>query len=298
MRVAESGATAAANEAPREFFYRLPGRPGGSRPGMHASRATGPGSAFASHGRLFDRPDPRRLDLRASLTSVPREWLVRVNHQRSGAMLHAIVDVSASMHFGAGGGKLGVATDFLRSLGYSAFRSGDAVGSSAFDAVVRDEASVPARSGRGVGEAMAGALGALRGEAPRAGGVAALESCASRTRGAALVFLVSDFHFELDGLQAVIESLAPALVVPLVVRDPAELEPPSGNGWIELIDAESGRRRPLWLRESTRRAWRENVARREAELDAAFRASEVRALRLVGAFEAEALTRHFVETIA
>ena len=265
---------------------------------MHASRSTGPGSAFATHGRLFDRPDPRRLDLRASLASVPREWLVRVNRQRSGVALQAIVDVSASMHFGAGRGKLGVAADFARALGHSAFRSGDAAGLTLFDERVREGDSLPPRAGRGVGEAMGAAIEARRGEPARAGGGEALREAASHAAGAALVFVVSDFHFSLDGLPSVVERLAPALVVPLVVRDPGELEPPAVNGWLDLVDAESGRRRHLWLREGTRRAWRDNVAAREAALDAAFAACEVRALRLGGTFEPEVLTRHFAESVA
>ena len=281
-----------------EFVYRLPGVPGGSRPGMHASRAIGPGSAFAAHGRLFDRPDPRRLDLRASLASVPREWLVRVNRQRSSVTLQAIVDVSASMHFGADGGKLGAAIDFVRALGHSAFRSGDAAGLVTFDALVRDAPAVPPRAGRGLGEAMAEALVACRVGEARAGDGSALADAAERVRGAAVVFIVSDFHFPLDGLGRALERLAPALVVPLVVRDPNELVPPAANGWLDTVDAESGRHRPLWMNERTRRAWRENVARREAGLDMTFAAHDVRPLRLVGAFDAERLTRHFIETIA
>ena len=49
---------------------------------------------------LFHRPDPRRLDLRASLRTLNEGWLVRVNRQRAGIAVRAIVDVSASMTFG------------------------------------------------------------------------------------------------------------------------------------------------------------------------------------------------------
>src|SRR6202051_141067 len=65
-----------------EFHYRLPMRAGGSRPGSHPGSSFGAGQAFAMHARLFDHPDPRRLDLRASLRAIPAEWLVRVHFQR------------------------------------------------------------------------------------------------------------------------------------------------------------------------------------------------------------------------
>ncbi|KAB7631796.1 MxaS protein, partial [Verminephrobacter sp. Larva24] len=48
-----------------EFHYRLPARAGGFRPGSHLGRSLGPGQEFATHVRLFDNPDPRRIDLRA-----------------------------------------------------------------------------------------------------------------------------------------------------------------------------------------------------------------------------------------
>ena len=61
-----------------EFHYRLPMRAGGSRPGSHPGSSFGAGQEFAMHARLFDHPDPRRIDLRASMRAIPAEWLVRV----------------------------------------------------------------------------------------------------------------------------------------------------------------------------------------------------------------------------
>ena len=66
---------------------------------------------------LYDRPDPRRLDLRASLREVRGDWLVRVNRQRVSVPVHVIVDVSASMSFGFPKPKLHVVADFVTALG-------------------------------------------------------------------------------------------------------------------------------------------------------------------------------------
>ncbi|MDF3837537.1 MxaS protein, partial [Cupriavidus basilensis] len=53
-----------------EFHYRLPARAGGFRPGSHLGTSLGPGQEFAAHMRLLDNPDPRRLDLRASVRNL------------------------------------------------------------------------------------------------------------------------------------------------------------------------------------------------------------------------------------
>src|SRR5262245_33962527 len=129
--------------SPQEFHYRLPRRLGAWRPGSHPATTLGAGQEFMAHASLFDRPDPRRLDLRASLRDVRGDWLVRVNRQRAAVAAIAMVDVSASMAFGEPKSKLLVAADFVEALGLSAFRVGDTVGLSAFDSTDRMDLFVP-----------------------------------------------------------------------------------------------------------------------------------------------------------
>src|SRR5215467_4482774 len=111
-----------------EFHYRLPRRLGAWRPGSHPASSLGAGQEFVSHMSLYDRPDPRRLDLRASLRDIRGDWLIRVNRQRAAVPVYVIVDVSASMAVGSHVPKLHVVADFVEALGQSAFRVGDAVG--------------------------------------------------------------------------------------------------------------------------------------------------------------------------
>src|SRR5512138_61491 len=144
--------------APGEFHYRLPRRLGTWRPGSHPATSLGTGQEFVSHASLYDRPDPRRLDLRASLRNVRGDWLVRVYRQRAGIPVHVVVDVSASMSFGARRPKLSIAAEFVEALGRSAFRVGDALGMMAFDADERGDLLVPALSSRGIGSVMADML--------------------------------------------------------------------------------------------------------------------------------------------
>lgn len=277
----------------QEFHYVLPRRVGGQRPGSHAGAGLGAGLEFMSHQALYQRPDPRRLDLRASLRSLTGDWLVRVHRQRASIAVHAVVDVSSSMAFGARTPKLHVAADFVAALGNSAFRAGDSVGMLAFDAKERRDLFIPARVGRGLGIEMALALrqcasfpGSIEGLADAAWHVAGREG---------LIFLVSDFHWPLERLGSVLDLFAPAHVVPLIVWDPAEIEPPAKDAIAPLFDAESGASRTFWLRPSLREKWRDAVAQRRAELNRFFELRNLRPFYVHGVFDSDRMSRYFLE---
>jgi len=279
-----------------DFHYRLPTRVGGQRPGAHPGLGLGSGGEFIAHDSLFRRPDPRRLDLRASLHRAARlddDWLVRVHRQRASVPVHLVVDVSASMHFGAPLRKLEHVAAFARSLGRSAYRLGDRVALHAFDAHERGDLRLPASHGRGVGELIAQILCSCRGGAGGAQGL--LEATAQLAGRDALVFIASDFHWPLDGLGAALDRLGHAYVVPMVVWDPHEIEPPPANGIAAARDAESGRERTLWMRPALRARWRRAVAERRAELRRLFAARSLRPFAIEGRFDPEAMSRYFIE---
>ena len=279
-----------------EFHYRLPQRAAGQRPGSHPGSSLGSGQEFVSHMSLFERPDPRRLDLRASLRNTTGDWLVRVNRQRVGVAVQLLMDVSASMGFGARRRKIDVAADFVEALARSAFRVGDALGMSAFDHRERADLCVPATLSRGLGSVMADSL---RQCTPVPGGIEGLEDALQQLAGReALVFLVSDFHWPLDRLGAALDLLSHAFVVPVIVWDPAETEPPPHDAIAPMRDAESGVRRTLFLRPKLRTQWRDAVAARRAELDAFFSARDLRPFFIHGAFDAEAMSDYFFEATA
>lgn len=317
-------------DTPREFHYRFPGRIGGQRPGSHPGSSVGAGQEFVAHRSLFDYPDPRRLDLRASLRTLQDEWLVRVNRQRTGTAARALVDVSASMSFGVSRPKLHVIADFVEALGLSAFRVGDAAGMMAFDIAERTELFMPARVSRGMGSIMAAALRewsdghkgsngfVRRGAAARDGrathhGVSAHHDGSARREGPAtgledaasclvgqqgLVFLLSDFHWPLERLTVALDLMAHATVIPIVVWDHAETNPPTQNALASLSDMESSRRRTLWLRPKLRDEWRRSVARRRTEIEDFFHAHTLRPFYMEGSFDPDALSRYFFEAEA
>jgi len=279
-----------------EFHYRLQYRVGGLRPGSHPGTSLGAGNEFVSHVRLFDRPDPRRLDLRASLRNLGGDWLVRVYRQRAGIPVQVIADVSSSMRFGARRTKLDVAADFVEALGQSAFRMGDALGMRAFDSQERADLFMPALRARGMGSVLATLLRRCETRPGSIDGL--LEAAAPLAASRGLVFLVSDFHWPLDRLNEVLNLLGNAWLVPMIVWDPAETEPPSPGAVAALTDAESGKRRTLWLGRKLLGQWRESVARRQAELDRAFMVRNIRPFHVRGAFDAKAMSQYFLEAAA
>jgi len=281
----------------REFHYRLQRAAAGYRPGAHAGSSLGTGDRFAGHARLLDVPDPRRIDLRATLRSKRREWLVRTYRQRAATPLHAIVDVSASMYFGVHRRKLELAADLVESMGDSAFRAGDPAGLVIFGATEGGE-FMPARRGRGIGRAMGDKL-RQRVRDSRADPPGSLQRATDRLAGReGLVFLVSDFHWPLDELAAALDRLHRASVVPVVVWDRAELEPPLEAGLLEVRDAETNGVRALWVNRALRARWLERVGERRAALGSVCAARALRPFYLIDRFDPDALSRYFLEGYA
>lgn len=291
------------DSAIHDFHYRLPARMGGYRPGSHPGTSRGSGQEFVAHGSLFSRPDPRRLDIRASLRDTRGDWLMRLTRQRVGVPVFALCDVSASMLFGVARSKLAVMADFVEAMGRSAFRVGDASGMVAFDTQAREDLLVPASMSRANGALMASLLrapslaaSAAPGRPHRGDPLQGLAEAASRLAGRqALVFLASDFRWDYRRLDVVLDALARAWLVPVVIRDPAESLPPAEDGLLALRDAETGERRMLLLRPRLRREWQDTAARERDALIAWFRARGLRPFFAEGRFDADALSEYFYE---
>ena len=86
-------------ETQREFVYRIRWRPQSMRPGAHTSQRSGMGQLFSGYASLLDHPDPRRLDLNASVRDPYGMLYTRVFRQRAAIPVMLLVDRSASMRF-------------------------------------------------------------------------------------------------------------------------------------------------------------------------------------------------------
>jgi uncharacterized protein (DUF58 family) len=274
-----------------EFHYRVPGRPAGTRPGAHASRAEGAGGLYRGLRPLLAHADPRRIDLRRSAIDPLGQWLARTMTERVAVPLYVVADLSASMAFGAGGGKRRTVAELVESAAQSAWRTGDPFGVVAADARVRESLTTPAMHSRAQGARLAAALRTATLDGRNADGLAAAARYLGRRR--ALVLLASDFHFDLDFARRVLATFAGHFVVPVVVWGAAETAGVMRVGWIEVADSESAATRFLWLRPRlAERFQAAMVARREA-LTTLFRSLGLRPLFLEAGFSAERVTRYF-----
>ena len=277
--------------AVKELHYRVGSPALGHFPGHHRSTRGDSGFEFRGHAPLLDAPDPRRLDLHASLRDPFGGWIVRVHRQRMAIPVTIVADLSASMGFAGTCRRLDVLADLAESLSWSAWRTGDSFGFVGCDSAVRADALLPQTRARGAGALLAQSLRALTLKGRSAHALRLAHRHLSRQRS--LVFLVSDFHFALSEIEAVLATLAHHDLVPVLLRDPLEFALTAERGLAQVIDPESGQRRLVWWRPALRAQWNAARQQRFDALLRLFRAHRLAPLVIEGAFDADAVTRHF-----
>jgi hypothetical protein len=275
----------------KEVHYRLDRGVAGARPGSHRSRAGSAGLEFRGHAALFDAPDARRLDLHASLRDPFGRWLVRLASERRAVVVAVVADLSASMAFEGRQRKLDVLADLVESVAGSAWRRGDRFAFVGCDEHVRSDLALAPTRARGAATALVPRLRAL---VPSGRSAAALPAAHRLLPAArALVFVVSDFHLPAATLDATLDSLAAHQLVPVVLWQPAEFGLGAAPGWTEAVEPESGQRRWLWWRPALADRWQAAARARRAWLVERCARHGLAPLFVEGAYDADALTRHF-----
>ena len=276
-----------------EFHYEIEWRTGRYRPGHHRSKHPGSGFEFANHASLFASPDPRRLDLHATLRNPFGEPIVRVYRQRSAIRVYVLADVSASLGFIGIASKRDVLTNFTISAAYSAARGGDAFGFYAANQSIVQELSLPATHARGVDQLLAERL---QGFQPTGDSAAGLEDAAALLgRERALVFLVSDFHFPITQLESLLRLLGTHHVVPVLIWDRAEFSVPKRWGLSNIVDIESGKQRTILISPSSKQRLLKAFQHRRGTLREIFLRHGLRPLELLDGFEAERVSQYFLD---
>ena len=274
-----------------EVRYRLDRRGRGVRPGMHPGTETGGGLEPLVRAPLLDGRDPRRLDLLASLRDPLRRLLVRRYRQRASTRVQVIADLSASLGFRGRGDRLDTLAALVSALGYSAARAGDAFGFIGCDERVRPEFVLPPTRTAGGHLDLAARLRAFAPDGRGSDGL--LEAVAMTGHRRALVFLVSDFHFPLALLDAVLAGLSRHQVVPVVLGDSGEAEPTRRFGLVRARDPETGQAQTLLMRPALRRRIEARAAARRTAVAACLAAHGTRPLVLTDRFDLDRVNRHF-----
>lgn len=274
-----------------EFHYAVGWRPAGAHPGSHPSGQRGGGDEFAGYVPFLSHPDPRHLDVRASLHDPFGQPMVRSFRQRSSVPVFVVADLSASMGFRGTGAKQENLARFAASACHSAYRSGDPFGFIGCDETLRTDLLLPLRFHKGAAPELYHRLSRL---SLRGRSATALQFAAQHLgRQRALVFLVSDFHLPPARLDTLLGNLVRHDVVPLVLWDSAEYERLPGFGLACVEDPETGERRRLFMRPGLREKFREGFEKRREALIRLCTRFGREPFFLVDAFDAEALTRYF-----
>jgi hypothetical protein len=274
-----------------EFHYRVRWRSDAVRPGFHPSRRSGAGERFHGLAPLLQHPDPRRIDLRASMLDPFGGYAVRIYEQRSAIKVFAAVDLSASMEFRSDSSKMNRVADFLGSLALSVYRTGDALGIVGCSEKIHPEFSLPICRHPAMALNLVNRLRRFRPRGTNARGLADAARYLPSSR--ALVFLVSDFHMPLTLVKRILVSLGPHDVVPLVFWDAKEMSGGSALGFRRMRDLEDGSERLLLLRPKLRERLEESYRDRRERLLHLFLSHGREPLFLDDGFKADDLTRYF-----
>ncbi len=272
-----------------EFAYRLPWPVDSAFPGSHASRYTGDGQRFRGLSPLLRHPDPRRLDLRASLRDPFEQLQVRVMQARSRAQVFVAADLSASMGSGA---KLALLRRIAVACAWSAARSGDSFGFAAGAEQLREDLLLREARGLHVADELQRRLAGVA--AAGANCRALLEIAALLPRRRALVFLLSDFFLPPPLLADILASLDRHAVVPIVIEQSADHTLPARFGLSLVRDRESGESRLLVLTRALRRRVEQSYARWREEIATICERSGALPFHVRDRFDAARLTDYFL----
>lgn len=284
---------------PQEFYYQLSWRTRGALLGSHYTRTSGGSYDFQTYVPFLENPNPKRIDLLATLRTVPRQLMCCAYNESSAVAVYAIVDMSASMRFTGNSKKLQLVADIAASTAWSVALSGDSFGLVVCDNTVRSDLFEAPTHRRGLADEIRTKLLAEQQINPTktATSANALSLAAQHLRQKrSLVFLISDFHLSDALLNKTLGSLSSHDVVPLVLWDSAEYKNVPAWGWARVRDMEGGGDRSLFLRPSLVRQIQAAYTERHKNIISQCSRAGTRAPFFIeDTFDAEQLTRHLLE---
>jgi uncharacterized protein (DUF58 family) len=272
--------TSAPDRLLRRLEWQVIRRLEGRLQGAYRTVFRGTGIDFTDLREYTPEDDVRHIDW--NVTARMDEPYVREYTEDRELNAWLVLDQSASMRFGAEGGKEAVVTELASCLGRLFSRGGNRVGAILYDN--RYQRIIPPRTGRTQILHLAHQLTQAR--ATPADGrttdlAAMLRLAAATVRRRSLVFVISDFISETDWEPQLVRLAQRHEVVAIRVVDPMELELPD-LGLVLVQDAETGEQLladtsdPLF-----QQRFQAQVAEREQAVDDAMRRAGVTA-HLVG----------------
>lgn len=217
------------------IHYRLPGRAVGVHVGAHRGYQYGAGMEFMTHHPLWRLPEPKRIDIRASLCNPWQELVVRVFRQKASIPVVVLADISASL---GSTSRLQWMSEFVSALGYSVKKTGDRFAFIGCDETIRQDFIYTSGKQNNISEIISQRLKKFT---PVGSNSLGLLQANAYMPKKSLVFLVSDFYFQPDLLDKILTKLAGHFVVPVVLAIPQSSSKPKQFAMANLLDAETGK---------------------------------------------------------
>ncbi|MDD5275629.1 MAG: VWA domain-containing protein [Methylovulum sp.] len=272
------------------FQYRLTMPSSRVYPGAHVGRMVSSGHLFKQHEPLIAHPDPRRIDLRASVLDVFGQYRVRVYQQHSLIDVLLLADLSTSMSQNKA-----VLLACLESIAGSAFSYGDRFSFIGCGSEITPRYQLTHCQQRGALRAFSQQLQAARFTPQNPHWQAALPHLPNRP---SLVFLLSDFHFDLASLSPILPQLRQHDVIPLVIWQSGNYENLPEWGLVSFQDSESRATRTLFMRPALRRTIVQRFQQRRRQLQSFFRRYGCEPVFLQDRFQAAQLQAYFLQRAA
>jgi uncharacterized protein (DUF58 family) len=278
------------------IHYHVRWRPSGYQPGASRGVVAGIGDQLRSVVLLRDHPDPRRLDLRASLRDPFENIWVRDFNLNSALKVIVLVDTSASMGYVGKVNRLHVAQKIASQLALSAYRSGDAFGLFAGGETLNKQCMLPPKANRGAWLWVNHHFAKLKAQGKHADGLFSAIPYLPQRR--CLVFVVSDFRWPAGKLKLLLKKLSHHDVVPVMLQDPAEVDELPKSGIAILRDAENGAGQFVWMRASLQKQMEDLRAQHISNVEDACRMYGGKPFVVKGEFSTALLTKYFMERSA
>lgn len=180
------------------IHYNVGWKPSGQKPGAKRGLSAGIGDQLRAKVLLRDHPDPRRLDLRASMRDPFERLWVRDFYLNTSLKVVVLLDASASMAYVGTVNRLKVAEDITIALAISAYRSGDAFGVFAANAQLIKSVTLPPRINKSAWLWVQQQMAKLQPSGESAEGL--LRAIPQLPQRRSLVFVVSDFRWKMDNI--------------------------------------------------------------------------------------------------
>lgn len=228
------------------IHYHIGWKPSGHQPGAKRGRNAGIGDQLRAKVLLRDHPDPRRLDLRASMRDPFERLWVRDFYLNTAFKVIVLIDASASMAYQGVVARLKVVEEITAQLAISAYRSGDAFGVFVAKKKILMDRYLPPRVNRSAWLWARNQIPKINPEGQHADGL--LDVIPKLPQRKSLIFLVSDFRWKSDLYHQVLKGLHHHDLVPIMLQDPAEVSVLPSKGMAIVRDMETGQNQFIWMR--------------------------------------------------